>query len=514
MQILPFSQENLLSSLSNKYTEGEVIKNKSHFNYFLNYLGSDGLKSKTILVEEPYVSKDFIDDYTYYYATCHEDYSKFCKRIHFFDISFDESEFKKELLDKESTSDFWNSYLGFIVVKPIPTTIIGFTVLKTYSESNSFNERNFWGIRDYKIHLYGKVLTIKSLAFQEQDSVLAACATTAIWSMLNKASIDFHTILKSPGQITKDAGDMASDGSRLFPNSGLNLLQICQAIYNSGLVSEIKQDNYVLNGSDGSPIFRIVSNEYTKKIINAYSSIGIPLILVIYVPNGGIHGLHAITISGFLQKEPIIEPSKQEISWLSSNIEKIYTHDDQHGPFARVTFNDVCEIDTPWSHTTASYQPTYVSSIVVPLYPKIRISYENIESIVLGIDRILYFFFNGKINANLVWDIKIDFSENFKGKIIDSTLDEITKIDILKKSLPKYLWVASCYVGNEKILDFTFDATNVKNAMIGVEIICFLDLASRRILVDYLIQNRDTLKNLIPYQIDSYYNFFISNLEF
>jgi hypothetical protein len=102
------------------------------------------------------------------------------------------------------------------------------------------------GVRNYTIHLFGNVLTIESLAFQEQDTVLAACATTAIWTMLNKASVDFHTILKSPSQITKDADNLSFDGSRLFPNKGLNLLQICQAIYNSGLESEIKQPDIII----------------------------------------------------------------------------------------------------------------------------------------------------------------------------------------------------------------------------------------------------------------------------
>ncbi|MBK8643805.1 MAG: hypothetical protein IPN15_16865 [Saprospiraceae bacterium] len=52
-----------------------------------------------------------------------------------------------------------------------------------------------------------------------------------------------------------------------------------------------------------------------------------------------------------------------------------------------------------------------MTNIVVPLYPKIRISYEDIEAIVLGLDAILTLFFDNKIVADLVWDIKIDFSE-------------------------------------------------------------------------------------------------------
>lgn len=125
--------------------------------------------------------------------------------------------------------------------------------------------------------------------------------------MLNRASIDFHTILKTPSQITRDADNVSPDGSRLFPNKGLSVLQICRAIFNSGLVSEVKQSNCRELAPDGKPAGIVVSNLYTKKILNAYSKIGIPIILVIRVPDGQQHGLHAITVSGYKQTpaEPV-----------------------------------------------------------------------------------------------------------------------------------------------------------------------------------------------------------------
>jgi hypothetical protein len=512
MHIIPYSDAALVDCFTNNYTPSEYILKKWHYAYLKNYLGVSGLNSKTILVEDNYVSKDYLDDFTHYYVSCHTDYSKFCSRIHFFEQSFSEQEFKELLLTDHDTNSIWDSYLGFIVVKPIPSTVIGFTVLRTYSNSNSFDERNFWGTRKYKVHLFGKELSINSLAFQEQDSVLAACATTAIWSMLNKASLDFHTILKSPGLITKDAGEMASDGSRLFPNAGLNLLQICQAIYNSGLVSEIKQENYVLNATQNSPELKIVSNDYTKKIINAYSSIGIPIILVIHVPNGGQHGLHAITVSGFKKQSPSHIAPKQEISWLSSNIDKIYAHDDQWGPFARISFNNEFEIETPWSNSRGAYEPSYVSSIVVPLFPKIRISYETIESITLGLDLILTLFFNNSNVADLVWDIKLDFSENFKSFVKSSNLDNTCKLAFLEKGLPKYIWLATCYIGDNRIMDFSFDATNVKSAMLGLSVLSYINGDFNQQLSAYLQQYQSTLEPLMPYQSKPYYTFLINNL--
>ncbi len=509
MQVLPFSNDNLSISLSNKYTSPKSINQKKHFKFLLAYLGSTGLNTNTIVIEEDYVSKDFLHDYCAYYAQCYEEYPKRCKRVHFFSNSFTHAEFCDVIVDETlNQQEFWDCYLGFIVVKPIPLTVIGYTILKTYSNGDDFNGRNFWGLRNYNVHIYGNEIKLPSLAFQEQDSVLAACATTAIWSMLNKAANDSHTILKSPSQITKDADKVSLDGSRLFPNKGLSIIQICQAIQNSGLVSEIKRDNFVVKDADGNIVYHVSSNQYLKKILNAYSQIGIPIILVIYVPNGGAHGLHAITVSGFNQKAPTLIAPKDSISWLADNIEKVYAHDDQWGPFARITFNGDVGINTPWSEESGI--DSYVNNIVVPLYPKIRISYEDIEVIAFGLDSIFKLFFGKATVADLVWDIKLLYSESFKTNLKESSLTTEEKLARISQHMPKYLWVITCYIGENKIFDFSFDATAVTHAMYAKDFICYVTPDIKSKLNEFLKTNRGLLLNLFKHSARSeYYDFLI-----
>lgn len=513
MITLDYSDENLAFSLSNKYTSPEIVASKSHFQYLKKYLGTGGLCAKTIFIEEEYISKDYLHDYVSYYALCFQNYSKICKRVHFVKASIT-SEKLIELLagQVKDNKDFWDNYLGFIVVKPIPITTIGYTVLKTYSNGSKFNTRNFWGLRNYKVHIFGNELEINSLAFQEQDSVLAACATTAIWTMLNKASTDFHTILKSPSQITKDADDISSDGGRLFPNKGLNVIQICHAIENSGLVSEIKQPDSAITNESGETIGAAISNTYLKKILNAYSPIGIPIILVIQVPTGGQHGLHAIVASGYNQTAPTHIPPTKDITFLSENIEKFYAHDDQWGPFARIEFNNQIDLTTPWTDNDANKTPTYLKNIIVPLYPKIRISYEDIEIIVLGLDAIITFFFKETIVADLIWDIKIQFSEDFKQSVKHSQLTLDEKLVHIGECLPKYLWVATCYISDHKILEFTFDATDVSNGMIGNDAINHLPVEIKKTLWEFLKNNEDSLNTLVHQAKADYYSFFTEKL--
>ncbi|MFY0602599.1 MAG: hypothetical protein JXQ93_01520 [Flavobacteriaceae bacterium] len=503
MEILEFTEDSLAKSLTNEFTGISVIKEKKQYLFLNDYLGDKGLKTQTIVIEEEYISKDFLEGYTSYYSYCFEKYSKNCRRVHFFKNSFDVDVFQNQLVS--NNNGFWENYLGFIVVKPIPITTIGYTLLKTYGGNSN---RKFWGTRDYEVHLFGKEITIDSLAFQEQDTVIAACATTAIWSMLNKASLDFHTILKSPSEITKDADNVSPDGSRLFPNRGLSLLQICQSIVNSGLVTEVKLGDINRTANE-----KVVSILYIKKILNAYSPIGIPIILVVQVPSGNGYGLHAVTVSGYLQKEPELKPPSIDITWYAEDIEKVYVHDDQWGPFARVNFNNDYELETHWTINDSTNRPTFVKNIVVPVYPKIRISYESIESITHGLDRILTFFFNGKIVADIIWDIKIDYSENFKKRIKHSNLKKEEKINLLTTSIPKYIWISKCYISDTELLEFVFDATGVANAMLGLNVICHLPDKEKGILRTFLEKNEATLKRLISHKDRSnYYDFFIKSL--
>jgi hypothetical protein len=396
-----------------------------------------------------------------------------------------------------------------MVVKPIPNTVIGLTVLKNYNSVNSLSDRNFWGLRKYHVHFFGKKIKLESLAFQEQDSVLAACATTAIWTMLHKASLDFHTVLKSPNQITKDAGNVAPDGSRLFPNKGLDVSQICQAILNSGLVTELVQPDLPPEDLDNGPY---VSNAFTKNIINAYSLLGIPIILVIEVPGQEKNGGHAIAVSGYKQLPVAALDPDPEIRLVANNIEKLYAHDDQFGPFVRVTFKNECDLVTKWTECDPEGRPTRVTNIIVPVYPKVRIAYKDIENIVTGLDAILSVFFNTRIRYDLVWDIKLMLSETFKSNIRSSPLPDKEKIALITTSMPKYLWLCTCYIGDTPVFLFTFDATDVVNGMIMMHFVSYSSIFLKDLL-QHLVENREEQQDKLNNKASRrYYEFLIEKL--
>ncbi|MBK9961228.1 MAG: hypothetical protein IPP06_07775 [Saprospiraceae bacterium] len=163
--------------------------------------------------------------------------------MHFFNISISQEEFEKIIIaNTKDQSDFWEKcYLGYVVGKPLPIRIIGKTVLKPYSsKDNDGNSRNYFGVRNYYVNVFGNKVKLASLGYMEQDSVVSVCATSAIWMMLQKASMTKYAVSKTPSQITDEADIVGTHGERIFPNQGLSVKQISQSIYKSGLVSDIR----------------------------------------------------------------------------------------------------------------------------------------------------------------------------------------------------------------------------------------------------------------------------------
>jgi hypothetical protein len=209
--VLPFTPDNLFASLGNHLVSPAEIAAHSRAQYLSRYL--DFLKARTIVVENDYTDGDYLDDFASYYVKCFRPYNRRCKRLHFFDRVFDRPEFlqlvRGELLSWYAL-EFKGAYLGFVIARPLPEAIIGRTLLKTYPPDNG--RRNYTCTRDYKANLFGVELSVTSLPFQEQDSVLAACATVSLWSAFHKTAELFGTATPTPAEITRVANRVIHPG--------------------------------------------------------------------------------------------------------------------------------------------------------------------------------------------------------------------------------------------------------------------------------------------------------------
>ncbi len=480
-EVHPYSIAELIKIISdNSLANVDVIKSKHHSIYFEEYFSH--LDTKTIVVEHDYIDKDYLDDFSSYYVRCFDDYERKCTRLHFFSNAFDEDKFAKLLESEESILSaeiLSKSYLGFIVVKKLPNTVIGRSCLKTYNDDH---HRNFPIIRPYNANLYGIDLSVESIPFQEQDSVVAACATSALWSIFHCTGLMFHHPIPSPALITKKASEYLPTGTldaRIFPNKGLSIEQMAYA------VRDVSLEPYLVNPNEQ---FILQSTVY------AYAHSKIPSLLGISLYNTSTKeyiGRHAVAVTGYHVDDSYVTTVPDSAVHLKSfRVSKFYVHDDQVGPFARMifdnnifTFNiggvsfDDYSLQTFWSDINRQVGNIRAipSILLIPLYHKIRIPFASILNYIIFFNTFIEFLRQNNflsITNFLEWDIYLTSINEFKSEIfLDKKLVGSGLSFILASPLPHYMWRATATNNNQLVLDILFDATDIEQGDILLNII-------------------------------------------
>jgi hypothetical protein len=114
VEVFPYSIDTLRRLLSEKArAASEVINSKCHVGYFESYF--DHLKAATIVVENEYIDRDFLEDFAAYYVRCFPDYSRKCVRLHFFRDDFSRDDLLALLAGDASPlteTSLRDSYLG------------------------------------------------------------------------------------------------------------------------------------------------------------------------------------------------------------------------------------------------------------------------------------------------------------------------------------------------------------------------------------------------------------------
>ncbi len=453
-----------------------MVDGKLHMLYFENYFTD--LKAATILVENDYIDRDFMEDFAGYYARCFGKYESSCTRLHFFDKSFTPRQFGFTLIGRGrtlSSQRLQDSYLGFVVVKKLPITFIGRTCLRTYGSDNG--RRYYPTLRRYPVGLFGLSLSVnETLAFQEQDRGAAACATSALWTVLQGTGKLFQHTIPSPVEITRLATQIPDETvPGILPSRGLTGRQEIYMLRQLGLEVDYTnaQGEFIMTGS-----------------VYAYLRAGIPLLLRIvlydtsYTPYAKLVGAHAIAVTGFsLGRNKSIPYGLQQFKLRTTRIDELYVHDDQVGPFARmrldgtkvktetkVSIFDLNSLSTSWKG-----QDNRIGSIravpkfhLIPLYPKIRIRFEFIRNVVMSFDQYIRKAIFGpkpvsSFESPFEWDIFLTTVNDIKPALQNELLIENSvKKKILLHNMPRFVWRARMRNKNKVVLELLFDATDIE----------------------------------------------------
>ena len=68
------------------WSQKSEVLDKRHLTYLSKYLAK--LNPQTIVIENEYIDRHYMEDYVEYYARCFHQHSRTCSRIHFFKNTF------------------------------------------------------------------------------------------------------------------------------------------------------------------------------------------------------------------------------------------------------------------------------------------------------------------------------------------------------------------------------------------------------------------------------------------
>jgi len=459
-KVVPFSAENLNIGLANNNATPAEIAGHGHAKYLYEYLTS--MRAASIVVEDPYTDGDFLDDYTSYYARCYSAFGRRCKRLHFFRRELTKESFLEILLQPqdEGGKALQVDYLGFVVVRPLPQTVIGRCVLKTYDDDGGAR-RHFPVNRTYKVNLFGLSLHVDGLAYQEQDTVLAACATVALWSAFHRTGDLFGTAIPTPALITQAATQAVHSVhyGRPIPQHGLRVEEMCAAIRHNGLEPEAVN-------------LQRTANVPLASLLYGYLRMGLPAILIVEIP--GV-GWHAITLTGYsllaapcrnqeVPGNPAIAPM------VGLRIDRFYGHDDQIGPNARLIIQDAPTPIPAQTRSPIRFQSTwadargdhylYPMAVVVPIYNKIRLTFLEVQAWITPLHAVFAGAFPEP--ARIEWDVSLVLSNDFKRELkSDTNLSSGVRESLLLTHHPRFWWRATMRYAGLPFCHLLFDATGI-----------------------------------------------------
>ena len=462
--------------------------------YIINYLKSKRIEAEFAVIEENYVDRDFCVDYSKYYSSSHTKVRRVCRRIHFFRRP--RSDDLRELFESsKGTATLQELYCGFTIIDGLYEDKnnhlighVGRTALRTYCGNENECEkrdgkRSFFHAHKQKVTLFGHELMINSLPFTSKDEDVGMCATAALWVAQFPLAERHGGERLSQYEITDIASriDLGRSGRR-FP-AGLDDKQMLGYLYERGHEVEClyvtDETAELVCGAIKTfvdakiPIIASLSLRKKEKCARKkctgvdYSEYETDHRCPDYatVREGEELDGHAVIISGYSLND-------------EGELDGVYVHDDNIGPYARVKFGD--EDVKNWEYKEGEYEDhclVSLDALTIPIYPKIKLPYLSALEECKRIQR--------KSPKKAPYEVILTEGKDYKKEILRGNYELIDARSIasgdnekipssqrvitqkvLEMLLPRFVWVVRGSFGGYEI-DILLDSTSIERRHIS-----------------------------------------------
>ena len=361
---------------------------------------------KTVIVEYPYVDKDYRSTYYNFYSKRHRTYDQFCFRLHFFE---------KPLESEKNLPEVSNAYLGSIVLRPTEVTPLGRTLLSPKAI------RDFKGFiceASFENNLMGVPLEVKTFPHIMQDTDVTVCAHAVCWMIARYYSEKYAVY---PERLVFDIAEAIKDFSqgRVIPSRGVTLGQVSEILTSIGLYPEV----FVRD------IYEDKSSFYD--ILYSYLESGIPVVA------GMSQKQHAVAILGhgaIRSATELMHTTKARFLNAWNCIDSLIINDDNYLPFESLAIRSQEKKDK------SPYGLSDIDGFVVPLYEKMYLSAENVLQLYQNIcnSNLLQIPKEGKYVARIF----MTSARSYKQTLRESRLMNYHMLQAqLEMPMPKFIWI-------------------------------------------------------------------------
>jgi hypothetical protein len=455
--------------------------------YLASYLRKGDTRARSMVIEAPYVDRHYLEEFAGYYATKLHPPRSHATRIHFFGVELDSRKLDGRLKDAVAAYDaackaLSDVYLGFVVVRPIPSAPIGRTLLRPYTDRKS---RCFTSaIRTpHDVHLAGLTLKVNAVPFQQQDQAVGACATTAIWSSLARAMRGDGNRATTPLAVTAAASKYAVTGRVLPATAGLEVGQMLAAI------REFGYSPHVLKPAEGDHALFLLA-------LKCYLRSGIVVVLRVQAKD---EEGHAVACVGFRESDDdetvanVTLRLPNQLSLSGTGLSRVYVHDDRLGAYARAKLTlpakrqpsiRIDPLEPGYDHLTG---PAMIQHAIVPLYPKIRLTAEDLIGFAGEFLPLARRLAGPSLRDTVTIDVSFRLSGRYLGDLYGRGLPPERVVRIAKGAVfSRYVGVVEFRTSEGWLLDVIFDTTDIRRSagetepVVGVVPRAASDVASLR----------------------------------
>jgi hypothetical protein len=431
--------------------------------YLDAYLRNPGIGAKTLVVEHPYTDRHYMEEYQRYYASSFRPPPPQTTRVHVLAMELDDEGLAEINRESALGTEKWSevkhrlqtAYRGFIVLRPLAAAPVGRTVLAPFAGEDV---RVFRSIQKHLAHPIGLELAVRGVPFQQQETAVGACATTAVWSALAAAARATGRRGPTPYAITEGATRHFIVDRQLPAESGLELSQVVSSIRACGFAP------YVIKASDQYEVF--------THSLKCYLASGIPVVLHVLEDSG----YHAVTAVGYRMPDDgspaadvVYANKKARIT--TTGLARVYVHEDRLGPYARMLLSppqgdsDLPVLrHQPFRDSQYRYgqRPMKVHSAVVPLYPKLRLTARGLLSVAAEVFPLVRMMFPHDIERLRV-DMWFALSGDYARQLLSrggESADIVAKF-VRQTPLPRYVGIIRFRLDGDDLGDVVCDSTDI-----------------------------------------------------